>query len=100
MSSEKFGDVVYGYTANSNSLEEENNLLKESVNKLSSEIERYKKSPLMICEVCDIYGKNAIIKIPNGNQFFVEISSNCGKLKAGDCVLGEQKILVVVEKVN
>ncbi len=100
MGSEKFSDVVYGYTANSNVLEEENNLLKESVSKLSSEIERYKKSPLMICEVRDVYGKNAIIKIPNGNQFFVEISSNCGKLKAGDCVLVEQKNLVVVDRVN
>ncbi len=100
MGSEKFSDVVYGYTANSNALEEENNLLKESVNKLSSEIERYKKSPLMICEVREVYGKNAIIKIPNGNQFFVEIASQCGKLKAGDSVLVEQKNLVVVEKVS
>ncbi len=100
MGSEKFSDVVYGYTANSNALEEENNLLKESVNKLSGEIERYKKSPLMICEVREVYGKNAIIKIPNGNQFFVEIASQCGKLKAGDSVLVEQKNLVVVEKVS
>src|SRR3989338_9906625 len=99
MGSEKFSDVVYGYTANSNALEEENNLLKESVNKLSGEIERYKKSPLMICEVREVYGKNAIIKIPNGNQFFVEVSSDCEKLKAGDSVLVEQKNLVVIGKI-
>jgi len=99
MSSEKFGDVVYGYTASSNALEEQNNMLKENVGKLRHELERYKKSPLMICEIRETYGNQAIIKIPNGNQFFVEISSECGKLKAGDSVLVEQKNLVVIGKV-
>ncbi len=100
MGSEKLSDVVYGYTSNPSALEEENNLLRDNLNKLRHELERYKKVPLMICEVKEIYGDQAIIKIPNGNQFFVEISKECGKLKAGDSVLVEQKNLVIVEKVT
>ena len=99
MDSDKFGDVIYGYTASSNALEEQNTVLKENVGKLRNELERYKKSPLMICEVREIYGNQAIIKIPNGNQFFVEVSSDCEKLKAGDSVLVEQKNLVVIGKI-
>jgi len=100
MSSDKLGDYVYGYTANSTALEEENRTLKENLLKLRNEVERYKKSPLMVCEIKDLYGSNAVIKIPNGNQFFVEVSSDCRNLRAGDSVLVEQKNLVVVEKVG
>src|SRR3989338_1992445 len=100
MGSEKLSDVVYGYTANSSALEEENNLLRENLDKLKHEMDRFRKAPLMICEVKEVYGAQAIIKIPNGNQFFVEISKDCGKLKAGDFALVEQKNLVIVEKVN
>ncbi|MBI2137538.1 AAA family ATPase [Candidatus Woesearchaeota archaeon] len=100
MSSDKLSDVVYGYTANANSLEEQNHLLKEHVGKLRGEIERYKKSPLMICEILNTTPNNAVIKIPNGNQFYVEISTECEKLKPGDTVLVEQRNLVIVGKLN
>src|SRR3989338_6811810 len=100
MSSDKLSDVVYGYTANANSLEEQNHLLKEHVGKLRGEIERYKKSPLMICEIINTTPNNAVIKIPNGNQFYVEISKECEKLKAGDTVLVEQRNLVIVGKIS
>ncbi|MAG16292.1 proteasome-activating nucleotidase [Candidatus Woesearchaeota archaeon] len=98
MDSEKLGDVVYGYTASSNALEEQNTLLKENVDKLRNELDRYKKAPLMICEIREVYANKAVIKIPNGNQFLVEISSDCERLRAGDSVLVEQKNLVVIEK--
>ena len=100
MVSEKLSDVVYGYTANPSSLEEENNFLKEKISKLRREVERYKRVPLMICEVKDVYEDKAIIKIPNGNQFFVEVSKDCEKLVPGDSVLVEQKNLVIVGKVG
>ena len=100
MRTEKISDVVYGYTASSNSLEEENIILKENVSKLRDEIERYKRAPLMICDVKEILGESAIIKIPNGNQFLVEISTDCHELAPGDSVLVEQKNLVVVGKVD
>jgi len=99
MGSEKLGDVVYGYTASSNALEEQNSVLKESAAKLRHELERFKKAPLMICDIREVYGNKAIIKIPNGNQFFVEISAECESIRAGDSVLVEQKNLVVIGKV-
>jgi len=98
MSSEKISDVVYGYTSNSNALQEENNLLRENLNKIRIEVERYKKAPLMVCEIRELYGNQAVIKIPNGNQFLVEVSIDCEKLRAGESVLVEQKNLVVVGK--
>jgi len=91
--------VIYKYTTSGNQVDEENRILKETINKLREEIGRFKKNPLMVCEIREIIGKNAIIKIPNGNQFSVEISEGCEKLRAGDIVLAEQKNLVVIRKV-
>ncbi|MBI3033962.1 AAA family ATPase [Candidatus Woesearchaeota archaeon] len=73
-------------------------MLRETVNQLRSEVERYRRTPLMLCEVRELYGNQAVIKIPNGNQFFVEVSSECEKLKPGDAVLVEQKNLTIVKK--
>lgn len=54
----------------------------------------------MICEVRELFGRNAIIKIPNGNQFLVEISDECEVLKPGDAVYVEQKNLTVIRKAH
>jgi proteasome regulatory subunit len=100
MASGKVGDVMYGYTANSSPLEDENVVLRDTVGRLQGEIERYKKAPLMVCEVRELVNSNALIKIPNGNQFFVEIAEECGGIRPGDTVLVEQKNLMVVRKLN
>ncbi len=100
MRSGKTGDVLYGYTASSNPSEEENSVLRDTVGRLKNEIERYRRSPLMVCDVHEVIGNNAIIRIPNGNQFLVEVSSTCPGLRAGDSVLVEQKNLVVIEKLG
>lgn len=91
--------VIYSYTANSNQNEEENRILKETLNKLKEELDKFKVPPLMVCEVRNIIGKEAIIRIPNGNRFSVNISTNCGKLKPGDVVLAEQKNLTIIKKI-
>ncbi len=91
--------IMYRYSVSSNPLEDENKILKETISKLREENERFKVSPLMICELRELTGKNAIIKIPNGNQFYVNISADCEKLKSGDTVLVEQKNLTVIRKV-
>ncbi len=91
--------IMYGYSTSSNPYEEENRILKETINRLKEEIERFKASPLMVCEVREIFGKEAIIRIPNGNQFLVNTSSDCEKLKSSDLVLVEQKNLTVIKKV-
>jgi len=86
------------YTPSENHLEEENRLLKETVNQLRYEIDRYRKVPLMVCEVRDVMGRNAMIKIPNGNLFLVEISEGCEPLRAGNIVFVEQKNLTIIKK--
>ena len=92
--------VVYRYTANTTQIEEENRILKETVNKLKEELDRFKLPPLMVCEVRDVFGKESIISIPNGNQFSVNIADSCSKLRAGDTVLADQKNLTIIKKVT
>ena len=72
--------VMYSYTTTSNQAEEENRFLKEMVNNLRNELTRFKKAPLMVCDVQEVIGENAIIKVPNGNQFYVEIAKDCEKI--------------------
>ena len=92
--------VIYNYTTVSNRLEEENRLLKSTINKLKEELDRIRESPLMVCEVTDVFKNNkVIIRIPNGNKFSVNVSASCEKLKAGDMVLADQKNLNVINKV-
>ena len=90
--------IMYSYSTSSNPYEEENRILKETINRLKEEIERFKASPLMVCEVREMFGNTSIIKIPNGNQFLVNIASDCEKLRSGDLVLVEQKNLTVIRK--
>ncbi len=91
--------VIYRYTVPSSQLEEENKILKETVNKLREELEKLKSPPLMVCEVREVNEKTAVISIPNGNQFCVNISESCEKLRPGDMVLAEQKNLTIIKKV-
>ncbi|MBI2650382.1 AAA family ATPase [Candidatus Woesearchaeota archaeon] len=91
--------IMYSYSTSSNPYEEENRILKETINRLKEEIERFKASPLMVCEVREIFGNTAIIRIPNGNQFLVNLSNECDKLKSGELVLVEQKNLTVIKKI-
>src|SRR3989344_65370 len=91
--------IMYSYSTSANQYEEENRILKETVNRLKEEIGRYRDSPLMVCEVREIFGASAIIRIPNGNQFLVNISNDCDNLKSGDLILVEQKNLTVIRKV-
>ena len=94
----KVGEVIYSYT--SQSLEEENLSLKEAVRRLTDELERLKKAPLMLCEVRKVKGASSIIRIPNGNQFLVEVASGCKNLRPGDLVFVEQKNLAIIKKAN
>ena len=91
--------VMYRYSTSANPYDEENRILRETVSRLREDIERFKASPLMVCEVKELFHDNAIIKIPNGNQFLVNISSECEKLKSGELVLVEQKNLTIIKKI-
>jgi proteasome regulatory subunit len=98
--------TVFSYSTSSqgNEVEEENKLLKETVEQLRAEIDRYRAPALLVAEVGDIIFKQqrkfAVIKVPNGNQFYVDIAADVGDLVPGDSVLVEQKNLTIIEKVS
>ncbi|MFT4303239.1 MAG: proteasome-activating nucleotidase [Candidatus Woesearchaeota archaeon] len=97
----KENSVYYSYVANFSALEEENKLLRQSVDQLREELQRFKSNPLMVCEVVEVIdAKNAVIRIPNGNSFLVNVSSGCEKIKSGDSVLVEQKNLTIIRKTS
>ena len=89
--------VSYDYILNSAS-EEENKLLRDAVTELRKEVDRFRSAPLMVGEVRKLVQDGAILKIPNGNQFLVNISGECKKIEASDTVLVEQKSLTIVKK--
>ncbi|HLP79945.1 MAG TPA: AAA family ATPase [Acidobacteriota bacterium] len=81
-------------------LETENKMLRETIAQLQTELVKFQQPALMMCEIVEVFevNKHAIIKVPNGNQFFVNISIGCEQLAAGDTVLCEQKNLTVIKK--
>ncbi|MEM2915871.1 MAG: AAA family ATPase [Candidatus Woesearchaeota archaeon] len=95
---EKTEDVSYSYATNVSGLEEENRFLKESIDNLEKELEKFRKAPLIACEIRDILEDKALVRLPNGNEFLVEIAANCGELMPGDSVLAEQKNLTILKK--
>jgi len=91
--------VIYSYSTSGSQANEENRILKETVSKLKEELDKFRIPPLMICEVRNVFGKDAVIRLPNGNQFYVNISEDCGKVKPGDVVLTDQKNLTIIRKI-
>ncbi len=96
--SDKVEDVSYSYATSVSGLEEENKFLKESVDNLERELEKFRKAPLIACEIRDILDDKALVRLPNGNEFLVEIATNCGELLPGDSALAEQKNLTILKK--
>ncbi len=97
---ERLADIAYSYTSNIAQIEDENRILKETVESLRNELDRFRETPLMVCEVREIIKDKAIVKIPNGNLFYVNIAKECEKLRAGDSVLAEQKNLTLIKKLS
>ncbi|MDP6600227.1 MAG: AAA family ATPase [Candidatus Woesearchaeota archaeon] len=94
-----FDSVLYSYSADTNQINEDNRILKETINKLNEEVNMLKTPPLMVAEVRNVFGKEALIRLPNGNQFYVTISTECKKLRSGDVVLTDQKNLTIIKKI-
>lgn len=91
--------VMYSYTTDTHRLEMENRILKETVSHLQNELNKFRQPALMVCDVVDIIENNAIVKTPNGNKFFVTISTQCTDIHPGDTVLSEQKNLTIIKKI-
>jgi proteasome regulatory subunit len=110
VSGEDLDKSGFSYIANSPELEEENYLLRQTVEQLNrdlerhkqfkEEIERFKKPALMVADVVEMINEHAVIRVVNGNKFLVTVTNDIEGLKAGDSVLVEQKNLTVVDKIN
>jgi proteasome regulatory subunit len=81
-------------------LENENKILRETVFQLKMEVDRYRSPALMLAETIDVFDNTAIIKVPNGNKFLVNVSNTIKDLKTGDNVAVEQKNLTIVDKLK
>ena len=90
--------VIYDYGADNSQLEVENRLLKETIDHFKRELEKYKSAPLIMCEIIDIIKDQAIVRLQNGNEFLVNVSSECKDITPGDTALAEQKNLTIIKK--
>lgn len=91
--------AFFSYVSNVTGLEDENRALKEHNEALERELDKFKRTPLIVCEIRDMVEDKAVVRLPNGNEFLVEVGHDCKHLKAGDGVLAEQKNLTVVRKI-
>ncbi len=98
--SDILGKVMTHYTVDVNSLEEENRILKETIANLKEELNKFNRTPLLVAAVRELVGNNALLRLNNGNEFFVDVSAKCRDLRAGDTVLVEQKNLTVLKKID
>ncbi|MDP7181807.1 MAG: AAA family ATPase [Candidatus Woesearchaeota archaeon] len=99
MASNKVGGVVYEYRADVAGLEEENKFLRENVAGLERELAKFRQHPLIACEIKDVFDQQALIRLPNGNEFMVDVAHNCDVIIPGDGVLAEQKNLTIVSRI-
>ncbi|MBS3108566.1 AAA family ATPase [Candidatus Woesearchaeota archaeon] len=82
-------------------LEKENRVLKETLLNLRKELNKFNERPLVVCEVKNVFGDRAMIKLPNGNNFVVNVSKNLiNKISASDLVLSEQRSLTIVDRLE
>lgn len=92
-------DNDIGYSMDSNQLELENKILKETITHIKNELSKFQKAPLLAAEVKEMIDDGVMIKLNNGNEFFVNISPGCEDLNPGDFVLTEQKNLTIIKKI-
>jgi len=67
---------------------------------MKGELKKFQTPPLMVAEIKEKVGENYLIKLNNGNEFYVTSSLNAGTLKSGDTVLVEQKNLTITRKIS
>lgn len=99
MAQEDVNKLFYNY-ANNEALIEENRFLRETIDNIQKELQKFKSTPLIACEIKEIYGEQILIRLPNGNEFLVEKSPECKNLKPGDYALAEQKNLTIIKKIS
>lgn len=83
------------------SLESENRALKDMIEGLKKEIDKFSIPPLIVSSIVDIISPKEVIIRLNSGDFEVKVSKRLeGTLNVLDRVLVDQKALVVVEKIG
>jgi proteasome regulatory subunit len=71
---------------------------------LRGELDRFRTPALLVAELSDLLERDgrkmAIIKVPNGNKFLVDVSAEAKKLSPGCSILVEQKNLTVIDYIQ
>ncbi len=90
-----------GIRIRSLSLEEENELLRDSLKELQQELEKFKKPPHVVSTVVDVLSDEKVVVRLNSGDFCVRVSKELeGKLEPEDRVLLEQRSLTVLKKIG
>ena len=74
-------------------LEKENRVLKETLLNLRKELNKFNERPLVVCEVKNVFGDRAMIKLPNGNNFVVNVSKNLIDSSRGGRLSGSGSVI-------
>lgn len=87
--------------ADARELREQNKVLRETIFQLKMELDRFKSPALMVADVLDIQSEEkAVIRVPNGNKFLVNLSDDVEEISVDDTVVVEQKNLTVVDNLD
>ncbi len=82
------------------SLMQENRFLRQTIESLRKQVDILSSPPLMVCEIVSVHGDHAVIKIPNGNFFYVNIVNSEEKYAPGDSVLVDKNNLNIINKID
>jgi len=75
----------------------ENEVLKATIAGLKAELHKFNKPPLLVCDVINVQGEQAIVRLNNGHAFFVNICAGLrGKVQPSQRVLAEQHSFTLV----
>ena len=93
--------AAFAYSRSVQDVEQENRLLRETISQLKHELDRFRSPALLVADVVELLDEgHALIIMPNGNKFYVDMASSAKDVKVGDSVLLEQKNLTIIEKIN
>ncbi|MCK4967869.1 MAG: AAA family ATPase, partial [Candidatus Aenigmarchaeota archaeon] len=86
---------------NTQTVDEENRILKATVEDLQNELQKFHKLPYLVTQVVDIHKNNEVVIQLNSGKFYVSVSKDLeGKLQPDDEVLVDQKSLTVIQKIG
>jgi proteasome regulatory subunit len=95
-------EEIYSISYENQRLTAENTSLKKTVEFYQKELDKFKQTPYVVCEVIKIIKGKFVIKLQNQNNFLVECSKefDSSKIEVGNQVLCDQKSLCILDKID